>query len=126
MTSQPFKDWDLDFRKGVEGENLVAKLVTGKTVEVKSDRITYKTQRVAVEYAYRNKPSGIAATKAEWWAYVLLDETGRPAGVLFVETQRLKRVARIAYREGKVVAGGDDGDSDMVLVPLWALLPGRA
>lgn len=125
-TRRDLKDWDLDFAHGTVGEQLVEAILSkGATVEVKRDRYSHRTGHVAVEFRWRGKPSGIAATKAAWWAWVLDGADGRSRAVLFVQTDHLRAVARVFHRKGKVVAGGDDGDSDMVLVPLVALFPGR-
>lgn len=70
-------DFDLDFSKGVEGEHLVEELLTGgKTVEVKRDLQWYKTGNVYIEIQCKSRAghwydSGLAATKAEYWAFVL-------------------------------------------------------
>jgi hypothetical protein len=37
--------------------------------EVKSDRWAYKTNSIAIEYEYNKNPSGIAVTKADYYAY---------------------------------------------------------
>lgn len=120
------KDWDRDLKHGEVGEQLVEAILSrGTTVEVKRDRYSCRTGMVAVEFRYRGQPSGIAATRAAWWAWVLDDPEGHSRAVLFVQTEHLRAVTREFYKAGKVKAGGDDGDSDFVLVPLVALFPGR-
>lgn len=40
--------------------------------EVKSDRLTYKTGNLYVEYECSGKPSGIATTTADYWFYFVV------------------------------------------------------
>ena len=70
--------FDLDFRYGYAGEQLVEELLTnGKTVEVKRDRRWYETGNlyIEVECWYNStqswQASGIAVTEADYWAFVL-------------------------------------------------------
>ena len=70
--------FDLDFRYGYAGEQLVEELLTnGKTVEVKRDRRWHETGNlyIEVECYYKSteswQASGIAVTEADYWAFVL-------------------------------------------------------
>jgi hypothetical protein len=70
--------FDLDFRYGYAGEQLVEELLTnGKTVEVKRDRRWHETSNlyIEVECWYNStqswQASGIAVTEADYWAFVL-------------------------------------------------------
>ena len=70
--------FDLDFRYGYAGEQLVEELLTnGKTVEVKRDRKWHETGNlyIEVECWYNStqswQASGIAVTEADYWAFVL-------------------------------------------------------
>jgi hypothetical protein len=73
-----FSSFDLDFRYGYAGEQLVEELLTnGKTVEVKRDRRWHETGNlyIEVECWYNStqswQASGIAVTEADYWAFVL-------------------------------------------------------
>lgn len=78
-TEKPLKsDFDLDFRYGLEGEQLVNELLTnGKTVEVKRDRRWIETGNIYVEHEcwYNSsqtwEKSGLSVSKAAYWAFVL-------------------------------------------------------
>lgn len=121
MKSAPgTKGWDVDFGHGVKGENMLLGFVNGK-VEVKRDRVAWRSERVAVEFRYKGNPSGIAATEADWWAFVLDDMDGNVASVVMVPVPRLKQLAREAYKAGAVLSGGDGKQSDMVMIPLTSL-----
>jgi len=71
-------DFDLDLSVGQEGESLVNELLTGgKTVEVKTDLKWKKTGNLYIEtlcWSHNNNTwyaSGLDATKADYWAFVL-------------------------------------------------------
>ena len=114
--------FDLDFRHGVEGEGVLFDLIKNGKVEVKRDRESYKTGNVAVEYNCRGEPSGIAVTEAEWWAFILDNEIGTPHAIVIVPLGHLKYLAKRCAREGRIVMGGDDNASKMILIPKADLL----
>lgn len=71
-------DFDLDLKAGKQGENLVQEILGGdRTVEVKTDLKWKNTGNVYIEttcWSHNNKswyPSGLTATKADYWAFVL-------------------------------------------------------
>lgn len=92
-------DFDLDFSYGRAGETLVEELLTGgKTVEVKRDRKWSSTGNLYIEtkcWYQRSQSwedSGLAVTKAEYWAFVL------EQGVLIVPTLL---VSKAIYQFGR-------------------------
>lgn len=122
MKSAPgTKGWDVDLKHGQEGENALLAVVNGK-VEVKRDRVAWASRRVAVEYAYKGKPSGIAVTEAKWWAFVIDDLDGSIESILMVPIARLKAAARENYRQGNTLLCGDNDSSAVVMVPLSELI----
>jgi hypothetical protein len=71
-------DFDLDLSVGHEGEALVNELLTGgRTIEVKTDLKWKHTGNLYIEtlcWSHNNNnwyPSGLDATKADYWAFVL-------------------------------------------------------
>lgn len=85
--------FDLDFKYGVTGENLVDELLTGgRTVEVKRDRRWAETGNLYIEVecyftgSQSWKPSGLMVTEAAYWAFVL------EQSVFIVPTKILKLV----------------------------------
>ena len=72
-------DFDLDLRFGQAGEVLVNSLLTApiETVEVKTDRRWKETGNLYIEvycWSYNTQswyPSGLLATKASYWSFVL-------------------------------------------------------
>lgn len=113
------KGWDIDLEFGLQGEKLVEELLKTKSkVEVKTDRMADKTGNVAVEYAYKGLPSGIATTEADVWAFVLYG--GQV--IIFIDTDRLKRLARKYFKLERNVKGGDDNQSMLILIPIEELI----
>ena len=71
-------DFDLDLKAGKQGENLVQELLGGdRTVEVKTDLKWKTTGNLYIEtscWSHNKKqwyPSGLSATKADFWAFVI-------------------------------------------------------
>ena len=93
-------NWDLDLRDGLAGESMVADLLSLDTLEVKTDRRWHETGNVYIETEcwYQSsqswEPSGIRASKATHWAFVL------QTGVLIVPLQDLMD---IVYSQGKSI-----------------------
>ncbi len=91
--------FDLDFRYGYAGEQLVEELLTsGKTVEVKRDRRWHETGNLYIEFDcwYNStqswQPSGISVTKADYWAFVLEES------VLMIPTINLVKAVELYGR----------------------------
>lgn len=110
-------DFAFDLQMGQDEEIWLADLLRGKTVEVKRDYIASRTGNLFVEFSSRGKASGLATTRADFWAFILDGER-----VVIVPTQFLQQVARLAYREGRTVRGGDNNTSEGVLVRLEELV----
>lgn len=92
-------DFDLDYTFGAAGESLVHELLTGgKTVEVKRDRRWHETGNIYIETEcwYNNSQSwelsGLYATKADYWAFVL------ESGVVMVPTGHVKYAVKVFGR----------------------------
>jgi hypothetical protein len=93
-------------RPGTNDHDLLAQA----TIEVKHDRQAQRTGRVAIEVAYRGRPSGLATSAASLWQL----DTG--AEVFIITTARLRHLANAgAFHH---VQGGDGNLSDLILVPL--------
>lgn len=113
-------DFRYDLEIGKVGESLVASLFSSKKIEVKTDSWTDKTGNIAVEFESRGKKSGIAHTEADWWAFVL-DGEHKKEIIIFIETNRLKRIARHYFTQGNVKEMGDSNTSKAVLIPIKEL-----
>jgi hypothetical protein len=125
MTWNPKFDKDLKF--GEAGENWLVWLGSDNAkVEVKTERdIWAKTGNIVFEYSCRGKPSGIAKTEADWWVH-LLSKDGKVVHGFMWSVPVLKHFLRDIHRDPsmfncKVLNGGDDHASTMIVVPIKQL-----
>ena len=109
------KKFDIDLEFGEFHEDLIAEVLTGK-MEVKTDRLAWKTGNLAVEYQCWGKPSGICATEAAHWCFNILDSSGEVACTFILPVERLRNL--VADESLRWVAGGDAKASRMFLVPM--------
>lgn len=113
--------FDIDLRHGEAREDAFVHVFLKARVEHKSDDKCRKTGNLFVEFRQKGRPSGIQTTTADWWAF----EYDRDCW-LIVPTERLKAVARQAYKEGRIARGGDYNNYEGILVPIeWLVCPWR-
>ena len=117
------KKFDLDLKYGKVKEEIVANMLQDKKIEVKSERgMWLKTGNIAIEYESYGKPSGINATKADYWFHNLCvgDEV---FATLVFETKMLKKIINTSINENQVksVSGGDHMASKMYLMNIQNL-----
>jgi hypothetical protein len=128
MGGKPAPDFDLDLKFGEFHEQLLFQSLskTGNvTVEVKTDRLTVKTGNLAVEFRYRGRPSGIQTTKADEYFFVVVGDDGLIRYRFNIPTARLKKIAHRRYKDGFTIRGGQNNQSEMVLIPIESLLKER-
>ena len=113
--------FDIDLKYGQIREQLFADIMEGKElVEVKTERGKWQsTGNIAIEWESRGKLSGIATTKADWWAHFLADKDSTKA-VIIMRVPELKKKIKELKKIGvaKDTRGGDDDTSRLVLLPL--------
>ena len=110
--------FDIDLQYGQVREEALSDILQNAKIEVKTERDKWKeTGNICIEFSCRGKPSGIAVTEAKWWVHVLADGDDTSCMLMF-PTEKLKEIARKYYANGKIVDGGDDNLSKMVLLPL--------
>jgi hypothetical protein len=113
--------WDIDLKFGEAGENWILLLGSNKSkIEVKTERDDWvKTGNIAIEFQFKGNPSGIAKTTADWWIHLLaLGGEVKAAFVLPVPALRQFVFVNAINRQFKIVTGGDNKDSDLILVPI--------
>lgn len=98
-----FPDWDVRIRRGA----LEAKY------EVKADRLTAKTGNFCVEYECAGQPSGIRTTKADHYAYFVVN--GNNHELYLIPIERLRQY--IETSTPKKMNGGDGYRSRFYLIP---------
>ena len=109
--------FDVDLAKAKIREEELVDILGKAKLEIKTDSIWKDSKNLAVEFRCRNKPSGISTSQAQYYAFIL-DANGYTEGIIFIPIEKLKILARKFYKLGKVVNGGDDKASEMVLVPI--------
>ena len=114
---KPCGDFRWDLEVGQIAERWLGGILNSNTIEVKRDFAASRTGNVFVEFSCRDKPSGIATTLATHWAFVLDDET-----VVLLPTEKLKVIAREAYRKRGTFRGGDSNASLGVLIRVERLV----
>jgi len=119
-TKKDQKKFDLDLQYGEIREQKTADMLTGKKIEVKSERDTWmKTGNICIEYECWNKPSGIRATESDYWFHNLCVGEDIYATLIF-KTDNLKKILDSLERKVSV-NGGDHNASRMYLISLQKL-----
>lgn len=114
------KKFDLDLAYGEVRENKIAEMLTGKKIEVKSERdLWQKTGNICIEYKSYGKPSGIDATESDYWFHNLCIGDDEYCTLVF-NTNTLKKIVK-RLDSFKTVSGGDHKASQMYLLNLQKL-----
>lgn len=110
-------DFKYDLQLGQIHEQWLGSILTDATIEVKRDYMAARTGNIFIEFESRGKASGIAASHAEYWAFVLSGHR-----VVIVPLDTVKEVAREQYRKTGYTRGGDSNTSLGVLIKVGDLL----
>ena len=114
------KKFDLDLAYGEVREDKIAAMLTGKKIEVKSERdLWQKTGNICIEYKSYGKPSGIDATESDYWFHNLCVGDDEFCTLVF-KTDTLKKIVK-RLDSFKTVSGGDNRASQMYLLNLQKL-----
>ena len=110
------KKFDIDLAYGTIREEKIADMMTNKKIEVKSEKdLWQKSGNICIEYESYGKPSGIMATKADYWVHILAEGDKDYCRLIF-DTRTIKRLAKKYI--GTLKNGGDGWRSRFVLIPL--------
>jgi hypothetical protein len=115
-----FKPFDLNLLEGKLSEKKLFQ--TLKTIEVKKDYMGWKTGNIVVEYECNEKPSGIAATKSNFFCYELTNKNQETVVYLFLKTSILKNLCRKYIGTKNDVYGGDGKRAKMIKLPIKEIL----
>ena len=114
--------FDLDLEYGQIREKRVADLLKGSKVEIKTERAWWrKTGNIAIEYEFRDKPSGIDKTESKWWFHIL-ELNGKEHCMLVFRVSRLKKLVK-KYKKTHTKNIGDYRASKCVVIPIKELSP---
>ena len=117
------KNFKHDLIAGVVREERVVEILQNKPIEVKTEMGKWSdTGNIAIEVAFDRKKSGLAKTESEYWWHTL-EVNGEEIAHLVFPVEKLKQVITKMRQNGtiRIVHGGDDNLSKMVLVPLKEL-----
>ena len=116
--------YDLQF--GQIREQRIADILLNETIEVKTERGQWVTSgNIAIEQSYKGKPSGIASTEAKYWMHIL-ENNGVVIFTLLFRTYVLKQLIKSIESKCSIIPGGDNKESQLILVPLHELIIGDA
>jgi hypothetical protein len=92
-------------------------------IELKSETWQWEqTGNICIEFSQNDKPSGIAVTDADMWVHELRRDDKTLVYLMF-PIERLKELAREAYRQGRHRnRGGDGGRFGNILIRLSDIL----
>ena len=112
------KKFDIQLKQGQKLEEQLEAFFTGQSIEVKSERYIWEiTGNLFIEYEYKDQPSGIAATTADFWALCLIRDE-QLLQMYIVPTDTLRRITRRYWDTDRNVIGGDLKKSKGILVPI--------
>ena len=119
------KKFDIDLKYGQVREEQVKSIFADKKIEVKTERDWWaKTGNVALEYECNGKPSGITATKSDYWIHILA--TGKKNHCMLVfEVPKLKKIIK-KYKKDYTRMVGDRNASKCVILPIKKLFDKEA
>ena len=119
------KKFDIDLKYGQVREEQVKNIFADKKIEVKTERDWWaKTGNVALEYECNGKPSGITATKSDYWIHILA--TGKKNHCMLVfEVSKLKKIIK-KYKKDYTRMVGDRNASKCVILPIKKLFDKEA
>ena len=124
VTEEYAKGFDLDLKFGKLGEDFVKDIQEGNNkIEVKTERDIWKhTGNIAIEIRYKGQPSGLSTTKASVWIHLLSVNNVIKGGFIF-KVNELRALIKKRQNQGKLkmVMGGDDNMSQLVLLPIKEL-----
>ena len=124
--NKQFSKWDIELAFGEENEEKLVRILKHGKIEVKTERDKWrKTGNIAVELSCFGKKSGLVVTEADWWA-TILSWKDNVKGVILVPVTNMKKIVKDSVKNGRgvIVMGGDEGASELALVPLEDLING--
>ena len=115
------KGFDLDLKFGKMGEDFTSDVFEGNSkVEVKTERDIWKTTgNIAIEIRCSGQASGLSTTESTIWIHLLAYNGVIEGGFIFKVDQLKDKIKRLHKEEKiKMVMGGDNNLSQMVLLPI--------
>ena len=121
LTKGYCKEFDLDLKFGKMGEEFVQGVLEGNSkIEIKTERDKWRdTGNIAIEIRCNGKPSGLTTTEASAWVHLLSYKDNILGGFILNVKKLKERIKELnEQKKVKIVMGGDDNMSQLVLVPI--------
>ena len=117
--------YDIDVEYGLIQERKIRDIFEkGSKIEVKAERSRwYNSGMIAIEVECKGRPSGLSATRADYWMHMLMRGDKMQMTLLFSVPQLKEIVKRALRMPGtNIVYGGDNKASKLILIPISAVL----
>ena len=125
MTIKANKKFDIDLKYGQIREDHVSSMFGDKKIEIKTERDWwYKTGNIALEYECNGKPSGINATKSDYWIQILAKGNDNHCMLVF-EVDKLRKIVD-KYKKDYTRMVGDRNASKCVILPIEKLFDSKS
>ena len=119
-------DFELQLKDGQEAEESFRRILISKDTkfEIKAEsNLWHDKGNIVIEYESYGKPSGIAATKSDYWVHILRSKDKEPLAYLMFPTPILKQICNQVMSEDIYArTGGENGAMRMLLLDLKKLL----
>lgn len=112
------KKFRKDLERGNVQQSLVMDIFEGESFEIKSDFMAHRTGNIAIEFQCRGKDSGIRKTESDHWVYKIT----KPDIIIIFNTSKLRKFVEENMDKYKIIMGGDDNSSKMMLIPIKEIL----
>ncbi len=123
--NNPDKKYDfiVQLNDAQTAENKLQSDLAGKTVELKTERnLWHDTGNIVIEYKSYGKPSGIAATQADYWAHELRTKDDKPLAYIMIPLGVLRKLSnQLVLEKGSARIGGENKQQEMLLLKLSEL-----
>jgi hypothetical protein len=126
VTFNPDEKFDIQLSAAMIAERRLGKIFeTAKIekIELKTETWEWEqTGNICIEYARDGKPSGIGVTEADFWVHELRRKNQTLCYLMF-PIERLKELAREAFKQGHYCERGGDGKrTSNILIALADIL----
>lgn len=119
-------DFEMQALEAEQAEEKLRQLISNvstKKFELKTERkMWHDTGNIVVEYESYNKPSGIAATEAEFWVHELRSQENETLVYLMFPTNILRKICNDLMEEGTWRRGGENKKMEMIPIKLKDIL----
>lgn len=128
MKNKKQYDFEVQADEALLAEAKLKDILISKKFELKTERVMWHDSgNIVIEYESYNKPSGIAATEADYWAHELRSRENETLAYLIFPTPILRKLCNDLLEQGDEKEsnwrrGGENQAMEMILLDLEKLL----